>query len=1257
MNNKSDHNHNSQNNGNKTPGISGKERLNVLMEKTMRALKRDYVVVGKQQIEVWRFGLLIGVVAGLTAGLILVANRSGRFESGMAAQPITITAPLQNATVFKTFKIVINTNLGTLTGVQVKLDGANLGPELPKAVQGNFYWETSWDTITAADGTHVLTAVARDSAGNLTVSDPVTVIVNNSDQAPPVISGISAAPASDSAFITWTTNEPADAFPLEYGISTAYGQKVFLGGLTSSHSIHLPSLGWLRSNTLYHYRVTSRDKFSNPTVSSDFTFTTASVPNLIGNWRFDAGDLAGADYSGNNNTASFVNGPTFLYRTVGVGSNVLNLDGVNDYADIKATGFPAANKSQTIALWAKYGAVPSKTEHFVSVTNNAAKSAVYFGFKGGMLRAWKYGGTNLISTTAPSAGAWHHYAYTFNGTTHALYVDGVQKVTSTIAPNSSLPNDADIGRNTANLTQNFTGQIDDVRIYNKTLSASDIGLLYNATNDITTPSQVTGLTATAVSGSQISLSWSTATDNIGVVGYAISRNGAYIATLPFSKLSYQDSGLNTATTYKYRVSALDAVGNSGAASSEASATTKDDVPPAVSITTPADGATVGGTVTIDASASDNIGVTEVEFTLNDSVLQIGFTTGAATSPYAKSWDTTKTENGEHTLTVTAKDAAGNVKTASITVTVENTLTVVPKPQEPKFASFMVKGKSDFYRLYLNEPLQGPFKIVKGDFAPLGWETSLSNPICTVLPIGWTSGPQNYYDGSFVHDSVKPKIVAFALPQGGERVLSNQTYTLTCTGSEGTMTDTLEVYITNAPQNIPPLGSVVSTVIPNSDKPYTCKGLRPTTDETSYEEYNCAIPADPNFTPIDIGRSISSPIWFNNDWHILFRYSYQSDRTDTVPYCINTRPANLVCDPKRNFTAPALQPTEAFPGLPLLGIPPKPALPGTCANVTMTDLTYWMKIPYRFIYKYNTQEQEPPNEPALRFGGYSSTTCSSPFTANEGFYPAPDATGAIPEEFIDGTVIAGTDIPEPDPNSFDWSPDAIMSTEKGKFSASQVQSFEDAAKAMRAKTGGMWDGIDVKMVSGDTFKKMVSSYMQDVVKEVFGFSGPEIVKIADDAANRALAVFIQDPYSGAIYINGDKLNSAWLSQNGGGLVDNTLSGALLHEVGHAAGFNTLAGNTMDWCNLSTSGLGCTTGNNGQIIPTAKPFVSVSQYGTNSVGEDFAETYVSYFATGGNAALLTTTYGSPMTLTNYQNVIQAKFNYMKRMGAVDIPSLPK
>jgi hypothetical protein len=103
----------------------------------------------------------------------------------------------------------------------------------------------------------------------------------------------------------------------------------------------------------------------------------------------------------------------------------------------------------------------------------------------------------------------------------------------------------------------------------------------------------------------------------------------------------------------------------------------DNLPPSVTVTAPGNGAALSGTVTVQATATDNVGVVR-------TVLQVDGSTRATDTlpPYQWSLDTTTIANGTHTITVLAYDAAGNVGSASVTVTVQNA-GALPQPTIPQ----------------------------------------------------------------------------------------------------------------------------------------------------------------------------------------------------------------------------------------------------------------------------------------------------------------------------------------------------------------------------------------------------------------------------------------------------------------------------------------------------------------------------------------------------------------------------------------------
>jgi hypothetical protein len=101
--------------------------------------------------------------------------------------------------------------------------------------------------------------------------------------------------------------------------------------------------------------------------------------------------------------------------------------------------------------------------------------------------------------------------------------------------------------------------------------------------DTTAPSVPGGLTAVAASSSQINLSWTASTDNVGVTGYRVFRAGTLLATLG-AVTTFQDTGLAPSTSFSYTVQAFDAAGNASAQSAVVSVSTLAVAP--VSVTTP-----------------------------------------------------------------------------------------------------------------------------------------------------------------------------------------------------------------------------------------------------------------------------------------------------------------------------------------------------------------------------------------------------------------------------------------------------------------------------------------------------------------------------------------------------------------------------------------------------------------------------------------------------------------------------------------------
>jgi hypothetical protein len=192
------------------------------------------------------------------------------------------------------------------------------------------------------------------------------------------------------------------------------------------------------------------------------------------------------------------------------------------------------------------------------------------------------------------------------------------------------------------------------------------------TPDTTAPT-ITNVQHSAVSGTSATVSWTTNEQADTQIEYGTTTAYGSSTTLDTTQTTAHSqtlSGLTTNTLYHYRVKSRDGSGNLAVSGDNTFTTTAPDTTaPTVSITAPSNNATISGSLTITANASDNVGVSGVQFKLDGTNLGSEDTS----SPYSTAWDTTTVSNGNHTLTVVARDAASNTTTSStITVNVQNT---------------------------------------------------------------------------------------------------------------------------------------------------------------------------------------------------------------------------------------------------------------------------------------------------------------------------------------------------------------------------------------------------------------------------------------------------------------------------------------------------------------------------------------------------------------------------------------------------------
>ncbi len=205
---------------------------------------------------------------------------------------------------------------------------------------------------------------------------------------------------------------------------------------------------------------------------------------LIGRWKLDEGTgTTTADSTATGNNGTLVTGANWS-KTGFPGATFSNpgslvLDGLAGYVTLGTKNLPVHKAAQSLALWFNYAAVPAvdaSPQDFASLTEPMAGAArLQMGVIKGKVGAWKRVGEVLVSAAAPAAG-WHHFAYTFDGTIHRLYIDGTEAQNATIASDTGAPTSFRLGsyNNGTAPTEFFKGGLDEVRLYNRALTPAEV---------------------------------------------------------------------------------------------------------------------------------------------------------------------------------------------------------------------------------------------------------------------------------------------------------------------------------------------------------------------------------------------------------------------------------------------------------------------------------------------------------------------------------------------------------------------------------------------------------------------------------------------------------------------------------------------------------------------------------------------------------------------------------------------------------------
>ena len=424
---------------------------------------------------------------------------------------------------------------------------------------------TTFTDNTVVEGTRYYYRVkAFNSSTGSSYSNTATILVVTAPPAAPSALMASAV-TYNSLQLSWTDNAVTEeGFAIEQSADSlsGYSQIATVGVDVTTYAV-----GSLSPDTKYFFRVRAFNGIDNSPYTNIIGVTTATAPStgdgLQAYWPVDNST---ADVSGNGFDLTLFNGATFTTDHQ-QGSHALSLDGADDYA---ASPSIDLGNTFTLAAWVK---IPSGRFNIQTLIANGSSGANSNGFKvlvntygtadrriafesgNGSVAAISRSNTNVFDF-----GTWNHLAITVDRSTGQarIFYNGTD-VTAESGVHTGFKNNDVIrlGRMTNNAYA-MGGALDDIRIYNRVLSQSEIAAVMSGVvpPTLNAPSSLNA----SLSGRDVQLTW---TDNSSDEdGFYLERSlsetsgFSVIQTLAANATSFTDNTVVEGTRYYYRVKAF-----------------------------------------------------------------------------------------------------------------------------------------------------------------------------------------------------------------------------------------------------------------------------------------------------------------------------------------------------------------------------------------------------------------------------------------------------------------------------------------------------------------------------------------------------------------------------------------------------------------------------------------------------------------------------------------------------------------------------
>ena len=417
-------------------------------------------------------------------------------------------------------------------------------------------------------------------SGALSSTQVNTHFLNSGNSQPTAPATVTATAGANSAAVSWTASA-TNPYPVVGYLVTAYSGTQAVNAQATGATATSATINGLQSGLAYTFTVAAINNFGFGLATASAAVTPSGPPgatyasNVIGSgptgngpvvyWRF--GDTSSspyaADSSGNGGWAVYNSGTTL--GTAGAIPNDPDTSIAGSLTYGTGTGLPTGNAPRSVEVWLKTTSTSFQT--LVQWGDNA-NGATNFNLQvvGDQIFINVNNQTNpsFSSPYTLANGQWHLVTLTYNGTALTAYVDGNSIGAPWTVNLNTDPSALAAGGG-------FTGNLDEIAVYNRVLSASEVSTHFLASGN-SQPAATASVGATA-GANQATVTWASVTNPSPVTGYLIS---AYSGTtevetvaLAATAASVIMSGLKGGVSYTFRVAAINNFGVGASTSSSA----------------------------------------------------------------------------------------------------------------------------------------------------------------------------------------------------------------------------------------------------------------------------------------------------------------------------------------------------------------------------------------------------------------------------------------------------------------------------------------------------------------------------------------------------------------------------------------------------------------------------------------------------------------------------------------------------------------